>query len=117
MSPPLYVLIPPLAFSYCLGSVQTINARLTRIYQVRYANENDLPFFTVNRAHSMTTTPGQFYGLEIDMQLLTGIDINPDGGSARFQGGMFAQEVIDVLWEQGYVASQSPPYPTLHRTN
>ncbi|RAH47729.1 FAD-binding oxidoreductase [Aspergillus brunneoviolaceus CBS 621.78] len=72
---------------------------------VRYANENDLPFFTVNRAHSMTTTPGQFYGLEIDMQLLTGIDINPDGESARFQGGTFAQEVIDVLWEQGYVAT------------
>ncbi|RAL17397.1 FAD-binding oxidoreductase [Aspergillus homomorphus CBS 101889] len=72
---------------------------------VNYANENSLPFYTVNRGHGMTITQGQFQGLEIDMQLLTGIEINSDGKSARLQGGTYTQEVIDVLWEQGYVTT------------
>ncbi|PYH77476.1 FAD-binding domain-containing protein [Aspergillus uvarum CBS 121591] len=42
---------------------------------------------------------------EIDMQLLTGIEINANGDSARFQGGTFTQEVMGVLWKQGYVAT------------
>ncbi|RAH80150.1 FAD-binding domain-containing protein [Aspergillus japonicus CBS 114.51] len=70
----------------------------------RYANAISLPFYTVNRGHGMTSTQGQFHGVEIDMQLLTGIEINANGESARFQGGTFTQEVMDVLWEQGYVA-------------
>lgn len=60
----------------------------------------------------MTTSLDKFDGIQIDMGLLNGISINTDQSTAWFQGGVYAREVIDALWMQGYVtskASQSTP--------
>ncbi|KAL4993013.1 FAD-binding domain-containing protein [Aspergillus recurvatus] len=72
---------------------------------VRYANRNSLPFYTVNRGHGLPVSQGSFRGLGIDMQLLTGITIGEDQQSARFQGGTYGQQVMDELWEQGFVTT------------
>jgi len=61
----------------------------------------------VNRGHAFTTTVGAFKGIQIDMGLLTTITIQPGGKSAIFQGGTWDQQVIEYLWERGYVASES----------
>ncbi|KAK0615698.1 hypothetical protein B0T17DRAFT_538844 [Bombardia bombarda] len=72
---------------------------------VKYANENSVPFYTVNRAHGGARAQGDFSGIQINVVPLSGIQINPDGKTARFQGGAYDQEAIDVLWEQGYVGT------------
>ncbi|KAJ6128717.1 CAZyme family AA7 [Penicillium samsonianum] len=72
---------------------------------IKYANRNSLPFYAVNRGHGLPISQAKFSGLEIDMQLLTGITIQSDGKSALFQGGTYDQQVMDTLWEEGYVAT------------
>lgn len=54
----------------------------------------------------MTSTLGSFNGVQIDLSALTGIDIQPDGQTAWFQGGTYDGQVMDYLWDQGYVASE-----------
>jgi hypothetical protein len=39
------------------------------------------------------------------MSALQSISIQPDGKTAWFEGGTYDGEVIDYLWNQGYVAS------------
>ncbi|KAI1499778.1 hypothetical protein F5X99DRAFT_410695 [Biscogniauxia marginata] len=72
---------------------------------VRYANSNSLGFLTVNRGHSLFGDMGKFTGIQISMELLTKITINEGGETAWFQGGTYDQQVIDELFEQGYVAT------------
>lgn len=60
----------------------------------------------VNRGHAITSSVGTFKGLQIDMASLTKIDIQRDKKTAWFQGGTYDGQVMDVLWEKGYVASE-----------
>ncbi|KAB8293737.1 hypothetical protein EYC80_009222 [Monilinia laxa] len=72
---------------------------------VKYANANSIPFLTVNKAHGLTATLGKFNGLQLDMGLLRNIDIQRGGKTAIFQGGTFDGQVIDYLWDKGYVTT------------
>ncbi|KAJ8106846.1 hypothetical protein ONZ43_g6922 [Nemania bipapillata] len=72
---------------------------------VKYCNKNSIEFLTVNRAHGWTTTLNRFNGLEIDMALLQNITIQPGHKTAVFQGGAYDGEVIDYLWDRGYVTT------------
>ena len=62
-------------------------------------------FFVVNRGHSLTSTVGRFYGIQIDIGSLAGVSINPDKMTVLLQGGTYNWEVIDALWKEGYVTS------------
>ncbi|KAL7624848.1 hypothetical protein AAE478_004062 [Parahypoxylon ruwenzoriense] len=70
---------------------------------VKYANSNSLDFLTVNRGHSLSGFNGNFTGIQISMDLLRRITINDSGKTAWFQGGTYDQQVIDELFERGYV--------------
>ena len=59
----------------------------------------------VNRGHALTSTVGGFTGLQIDMSVLTKIEYQPDMKTAWFQGGTYDQQVMEELWDLGYVAS------------
>lgn len=74
--------------------------------QVKYANDNGIPFMAVNRGHALTKTVAGFKGIQIDMKALTKISVQPGGKTAWLQGGTYNGPVIDELWEQGYVASE-----------
>ena len=54
----------------------------------------------------MTSTAGGFNGIQIDMSALQSIKIQPDGKTAWFEGGTYDGQVIDYLWDKGYVASE-----------
>ncbi|EHK47045.1 hypothetical protein TRIATDRAFT_217465 [Trichoderma atroviride IMI 206040] len=73
---------------------------------VRYCYQNSIDFLTYNRGHGLKNTLAKFQGIQINLSQLTGITIQPDRNSALFQGGVYADIVIDTLWEQGYIVSQ-----------
>ncbi|KAI2618206.1 hypothetical protein GGR54DRAFT_606504 [Hypoxylon sp. NC1633] len=70
---------------------------------VKYCNDNSIEFLAVNRGHGLTTSLGAFKGLEIDLQSLTGITIQPGKKSAILQAGTYGIEVMQTLWDEGYV--------------
>ncbi|KAK3936557.1 hypothetical protein QBC46DRAFT_366841 [Diplogelasinospora grovesii] len=70
---------------------------------VRFANQHDIPFYAVSRGHALTSSVGRFKGIEIDLRNLKAVHINPGNATAHFQGGAYSYEVINTLWEQGYV--------------
>ncbi|KAI0886283.1 uncharacterized protein GGS22DRAFT_179185 [Annulohypoxylon maeteangense] len=72
---------------------------------VKWANKNSLPFLVKNRGHAMTYTIGKFKGVQIDMSGLQKIDIQPHGKTAWFQGGTWDSQVMEYLWERGYVTT------------
>lgn len=74
--------------------------------QVAYCNENSIEFLAINRAHARTYSVGAFDGLMIDLGQLLSINIQPDKKSAWFQGGTYDGQVMDYLWEKGFVASK-----------
>lgn len=49
---------------------------------------------------------GSFSGIQIDVTQLQNITISEDGTYALFQGGTYDQQVIEYLWERGYVTSE-----------
>lgn len=55
----------------------------------------------------MLATMNSFTGLQIDMASLRNISIKADGKTAWFQGGTYDQQVMEYLWDEGYVASES----------
>lgn len=55
----------------------------------------------------MTSTLSEFDGMQIDMSLLDKIEIQPDGQSAILGGGVFAQNIMEKLWDAGYVTCKS----------
>jgi hypothetical protein len=63
----------------------------------------------VNRGHALTKTVGTFKGIQIDLASLRGMTIQSDKKSAVFQGGAYGGQVIEALWDQGYVTSKSKP--------
>ncbi|KAB8235183.1 FAD-binding oxidoreductase [Aspergillus alliaceus] len=72
---------------------------------VQYANNNSVDFLVVNRGHALTSTIGEFTGIQIDVRSLKDIVIQPDGKAARLQAGTYNHELIKTLWEHGYVAT------------
>ncbi|TVY40369.1 FAD-linked oxidoreductase [Lachnellula occidentalis] len=72
---------------------------------VKYSNANSIAFLTVNRAHGLTATLGKFSGMQIDMGLLRDITIQKGGKTGIFQGGTYDGQVIDYLYDHGYVTT------------
>ena len=66
-----------------------------------------MSFYAVSRGHALTTSVGRFDGLEIDLRNLNRIAVNSDNVTAHFQGGVYSQEVIRSLWDQGFVTGES----------
>ncbi len=59
-----------------------------------------------NRGHGVTYSLSTFSGIEIDVEMLTGVTIQPDKKTAILQAGIFIGEAINKLWDQGFVASK-----------
>lgn len=69
---------------------------------VKYANLAELPFIAVNRGHgSPFTLSGVQNGIQIWLNQLTDITISEDGESAVMGGGVYVEQVIGFLAEQG----------------
>ncbi|CAN8106525.1 unnamed protein product [Discula destructiva] len=72
---------------------------------VKYCNENGIDFLVYNRGHGTTASLGTFSGIEINVDQLVGITIQPDGETAIFQAGTYGALVMQTLWDQGYVTT------------
>ncbi|KAJ4859721.1 FAD binding domain-containing protein [Trichoderma breve] len=72
---------------------------------VKYCYQNSIDFLAYTRGHGSTNTISKFRGIEINLSKLTEITIQPDKKSALFQGGVYANLVIETLWNQGYIAA------------
>ncbi|KAI1377706.1 FAD binding domain-containing protein [Hypoxylon crocopeplum] len=72
---------------------------------VKYCNQNSIDFLAYNRGHGSTTTLSSFKGMQIDLSQLSAVTIQPDGKSVWLQGGAWGRNVINTLWDQGYVTS------------
>jgi len=59
-----------------------------------------------NRGHGTTDSLLTFSGIEINVEMLTGITIQPDQKTATLQAGTYADDVINKLWDQGFVTSK-----------
>lgn len=98
----------PTIVSWSIEHVEPIIISINHC-QVKWSNLNSLPFIVKNRGHSLTTSAGDFNGIQISMSGLQSIDIQPDGETAWFQGGTYDGQVMEYLWDRGYVASKSYP--------
>lgn len=72
---------------------------------IKYCNDNSFEFLVRNRGHGVTYTLSTFSGIEIDVELLTGVTVQPDKKTATLQAGTFIGEVINKLWDQGFVTT------------
>ncbi|KAF4849638.1 FAD-linked oxidoreductase chyH [Colletotrichum siamense] len=72
---------------------------------VKYCNENSIDFLAVNRGHGWSQSLNTFEGIQISLENLHSIDIQPDGASAWFGGGVYGGNVTRYLWDRGYVAT------------
>ncbi|KAK2038886.1 FAD-binding domain-containing protein [Colletotrichum somersetense] len=72
---------------------------------VKYCNDNSIDFLTINRNHGNSQSLGSFNGVQINMASLRGIEIQPSGKSAWFQGGVYDGQVMRYLWDRGYVTT------------
>ncbi|RYO84785.1 hypothetical protein DL766_006372 [Monosporascus sp. MC13-8B] len=70
---------------------------------VKYCNDNSIEFLAYNRGHGITTSLGNFRGLEINLRQLDAITIAPDGKSVSVQSGTYNGPVMETLWDAGYV--------------
>lgn len=66
-----------------------------------------------NRGHGFTTSIAKLKGMEINVSQLRNIDIQADRQSAWLQGGLATDDIIDVLWNQGLVASEYKSWGSL----
>ncbi|KAI1811313.1 hypothetical protein GGS20DRAFT_563641 [Poronia punctata] len=72
---------------------------------VAYSNENSIDFLAVNRAHGHASATATFQGLMIDLSPLQNIDVQSDNKTAWFQGGTYDGQVMEYLWDLGFVAT------------
>ncbi|KAI0138889.1 FAD-binding domain-containing protein [Xylariaceae sp. FL1272] len=71
-------------------------------YAVRYANQNDMPFFARSGGHGATKALGlATNALQIDLRKMNEVKIAKDGKSARIGGGANIKQVVDVLENVG----------------
>jgi len=59
-----------------------------------------------NQGHGFTTSIAKLKGIEINLSQLTNIKITPGKKSAWFQGGTSGGNIIETLWNQGFVTSK-----------
>lgn len=84
--------------------------KLMRKMQVQYCNKNGIEFMAVNRGHALCVyTMKKFKGVQIDVKQLTGITIQPGETSAVLQAGTYGIEIMQTLWDQGFVTRESSP--------
>lgn len=90
--------------------------KLIREIQVQYCNKKGIEFMAVNRGHALCVyTMKKFKGVQIDVKQLTGITIQPDETSAVLQAGTYGIEIMQTLWDQGFVTREFPLIT--HNTN
>ncbi|KAI6353213.1 hypothetical protein MCOR25_009109 [Pyricularia grisea] len=69
---------------------------------VKYANKNKKPFLAYNTVHGSLTTLGRMNGgIEIFLNQLNGIEIAPDGQTAKLGGGVRSKDVTNTLFAAG----------------
>ena len=74
---------------------------------VRFANQIGVPFLAINRGHGTTATLGRLqHGIEIWLNQLDDVEIFANTSTALFQGGVWVEQVMETLWEAGYVTSK-----------
>ncbi|KAL7802203.1 Glucooligosaccharide oxidase [Trichoderma aethiopicum] len=71
---------------------------------VKYCYQNSIDFLAYARGHGSSSTISKFQGIEINLSKLTDITMQDDKKSALFQGGVYADLIIDKLWNDGYIA-------------
>ncbi|KAI1489089.1 hypothetical protein F5X96DRAFT_642522 [Biscogniauxia mediterranea] len=72
---------------------------------ITYCNENSFEFLVRNRGHGTTASLTTFSGIEINVDQLQGVTIADDGETATFQAGTYGAQVIQYLWDAGYVTT------------
>ncbi|KAH5267276.1 hypothetical protein HBI82_225000 [Parastagonospora nodorum] len=72
---------------------------------IKYCNDNSFEFLVRNRGHGITSSLSTFSGIQINVEGLQGITIQPDEGTAVLQAGTSGGQVIRELWDQGYVTT------------
>ncbi|KAL5583934.1 hypothetical protein FOVSG1_015285 [Fusarium oxysporum f. sp. vasinfectum] len=72
---------------------------------IQYADANNLDFFVVNSAHSLTTSVQPFTGIQINLRKLNGIKVQPEKRTVLLEAGSLNHEVISALWDQGFVTT------------
>ncbi|KAI1125559.1 hypothetical protein F5Y10DRAFT_227607 [Nemania abortiva] len=71
---------------------------------VKYCSENSIEFLAYSRGHGMTTTIARMTGIEINMQKLTKVTVQPGKKTAVLQSGAYADQILSTLGEIGYTA-------------
>lgn len=72
------------------------------IFQVKYANEHNIPFLAFSGGHGAITTVGKMKnGIQIRMNQLSSVKIAEDGTTAEIGGGTLSKTVTDTLWNAG----------------
>ncbi|KAF1919310.1 hypothetical protein BDU57DRAFT_137282 [Ampelomyces quisqualis] len=72
---------------------------------IKYCNENSFEFLVRNRGHGITSSLSAFSGIQINVEKLQDITLQPDGKTAVLQAGTSGGQVIQELWNQGYVTT------------
>ncbi|GKT90211.1 FAD binding domain-containing protein [Colletotrichum tofieldiae] len=72
---------------------------------VQYCNANSVDFLARSGGHGLTASLGAFNGIQISMQKLNTITIQPCRKSAWLGGGALVGQVIHHLWDRGFVTT------------
>jgi FAD/FMN-containing dehydrogenase len=68
-------------------------------FQVKFANQFDIPFLATNGRHGAITTQGDMkWGIQIWLDKLNKVEISKDGKSVKIGGGTLSKKVTDTLW-------------------
>ncbi|KAG5762394.1 hypothetical protein H9Q72_009494 [Fusarium xylarioides] len=91
----------------CLGGYAAYDGISRQPQQtfVQYADANNIDFFVVNSAHALTTTVQPFTGIQINLRSLNGVKVQPDEQTVLLGAGALNHEVINALWNQGFVTT------------
>jgi hypothetical protein len=82
----------------CIGCGASANVSS----QVKFANEQNVPFLAYNTAHAAMTTLGRMdHGIEIYLNQLNDVKISPDGKTVQIGGGTVSHNVTETLWAAG----------------
>ncbi|KAI1135164.1 FAD-binding domain-containing protein [Hypoxylon sp. FL0543] len=72
---------------------------------VQYSNKNGIEFIAYSGGHGTPKSLATFNGIQINMNKLTSVSIQPDGKSVWAQGGTLAGQANSYLWDKGYVVT------------
>lgn len=96
MSPQQYISLTPPCVKFKVAD---------RREQVRFADIYNIPFLAVNKGHGTAIGSSTIYnGIEIYIRTLDSIQISEDGNSAVMGGGVYQDQFVNYLWDQGKVS-------------